>query len=121
MTVNLNVFANPLKICGCKPVTGWFRDGYCRHDFNDYGKHTLCAVLTDSFLSYSSAQGNDLITPVPEFSFPGLKKGDHWCLCVERWNQAYLDGVAPLVDLNATNQSVLDLIPLQKLLEYAYD
>ncbi|ABX08820.1 DUF2237 family protein [Prochlorococcus marinus] len=112
---DLNVLGEPLKICGCKPMTGWFRDGLCKADEADLGEHTICAVMTDSFLSYSKAQGNDLSTPMPEYSFPGLREGDHWCICARRWVQAYEDGVAPQIKLEATHQSVLSIISLDVL------
>ena len=77
----LNVLGEPLVVCGCAPMTGWYRDGSCRTDAADLGRHTVCCVVNDAFLSYSKAQGNDLSTPVPAFDFPGLKAGDHWCVC----------------------------------------
>ena len=112
---DLNILGEPLKICSCKPMTGWFRDGFCKPDEADRGEHTICAVMTDSFLSYSKAQGNDLSTPMPEYSFPGLREGDHWCICARRWIQAYEDGVAPQINLEATDQSVLSIVSLEIL------
>ena len=112
---DLNVLGEPLDQCNCKPMTGWFRDGSCRTDATDLGQHTICCVITETFLTYSKAQGNDLSTPVPAFGFPGLKPGDHWCVCAPRWKQAYEDGMAPPVRLQATEQSALKIIPLEVL------
>ena len=117
---NLNVLGEPLEICSCGPMTGWYRDGFCKTDMSDIGQHTVCCVLTESFLSYSKAQGNDLITPKPEYSFAGLNPGDHWCLCAPRWRQAYEDGMAPLVRLKATEIGALRVIGIELLMEYAY-
>tara|TARA_Y100001968_G_scaffold301689_1_gene314222 strand:- start:22954 stop:23328 length:375 start_codon:yes stop_codon:yes gene_type:complete len=115
----LNVYGNPLKSCSCSPMTGWHRDGFCKTDSSDIGEHTICAVMNKSFLSYSYAQGNDLITPMPQYSFPGLKVGDHWCLCAERWKQAYDDGIAPMLILDSTEISVLSLIELEVLEKFS--
>jgi len=116
----LNVLGEKLQECSCRPKTGWFRDGYCHFDKQDSGNHTICCVMNNNFLIYSKSQGNDLSTPVPEYNFPGLKDGDHWCICLERWKQAYLDGLAPIVILEATNRVVLDSIPIKILKEYQY-
>ena len=110
-----NVLWTALRACNCSPLTGWYRDGSCKTDSSDFGMHTICAVMSDSFLSYSKAQGNDLSTPKPEYSFPGLKEGDYWCLCASRWKQAYEDGMAPFVNLEATEQSTLKIIDLEIL------
>ena len=115
-----NVLGTELESCNCDPMTGWYRDGSCKTDPADIGMHTVCAVVTESFLSYSKAQGNNLSTPVPEFDFPGLKEGDHWCLCASRWKEAYEDGMAPLVNLEATEASTLKIIDLQILQKYDY-
>ncbi|CZB15118.1 hypothetical protein FLM9_582 [Candidatus Synechococcus spongiarum] len=96
-------------------MTGWMRDGVCHTDALDVGRHTVCAVVTASFLSYSSAQGNDLSTPRLEYSFPGLQPGDRWCVCASRWQQALEDGMAPPVVLAATEISTLDLVSLEDL------
>lgn len=114
-----NVLGEPLEVCGCEPLTGWWRDGSCRTDSTDTGLHTVCCVMTDAFLSYSRAQGNDLSTPVPAFRFPGLKPGDHWCLCAGRWLEAYEDGLAPPVRLAACEERSLSVIPLEVLRSYA--
>jgi len=105
-----NVFGGDLRPCSTEPVTGYLRDGHCRDVDGDVGEHTLCAVLTAEFLTYSRDQGNDLITPRPEFDFPGLDPGDRWCLCVGRWVEALEAGVAPPVVLEATDESVLQAV-----------
>ena len=117
---DLNVFGSALELCSCNPLTGWFRDGHCISDPSDHGQHTVCCVMTESFLRYSKAQGNDLSTPMPAYEFPGLKPGDHWCVCAPRWRQAMEDGMAPPVRLEATEQGALAIIPLETLREYAY-
>lgn len=110
-----NVLGEPLQICGCEPMTGWWRDGNCRTDPSDAGLHTVCCVMTEGFLRYSRAQGNDLSTPRPAFRFPGLKPGDHWCVCASRWLQAHHDGLAPPVVLSACEERSLEVIPLELL------
>ena len=117
----LNVLGNKLLACNCKPMTGWFRDGFCHFDPRDRGKHTICCVMNINFLNYSKSQGNDLITPMSEYAFPGLKSGDHWCICLERWKQALLDGLAPEVVLESTNEVVLNSVPLEILKKYQYN
>ena len=114
----LNVLGKPLETCSCDPMTGYFRDGICNTDANDVGTHVVCAVVTQEFLEYSRSRGNDLIKPVPQWNFPGLKPGDKWCLCVSRWKQAVKADVAPLVDLNATHQLALKYVSLELLQEY---
>ena len=116
----LNVLGEPLQICSCEPKTGWFRDGYCHYDPLDSGNHTICCVMNINFLNYSKSQGNDLITAIPEYSFPGLNPGDHWCICLERWKEALNDGLAPPVVLEATNQVVLEAISFEILKEHRY-
>ena len=115
-----NVLGDKLKLCSCSPKTGWYRNGYCHFDPNDSGQHTICCVMDENFLNYSKSQGNDLITPIPEYSFPGLKSGDHWCICLERWKQALLDGLAPQVVLESTNEVVLESIPLEILKKHRF-
>ena len=114
-----NVLGTDLQPCSCSPMTGWYRDGSCKTDSTDIGMHTVCAVMTEQFLSYSKAQGNDLSTP--QIGFPGLKKGDHWCLCAPRWQEAYDDGMAPFVVLEATEESTLKIIDIETLRQYAYE
>ncbi|CRY92100.1 Conserved hypothetical protein [Synechococcus sp. WH 8103] len=116
----LNVLGKPLQVCGCSPMTGWYRNGTCQTDPSDLGQHSICCVMTEAFLRYSKAQGNDLSTPVPAFQFPGLKPGDHWCVCAPRWKQAYDDGMAPLVSLEATENTALSVVSLDQLKEHAY-
>jgi hypothetical protein len=116
---NLNVFGEPLKTCSENPLTGFFRDGCCRTDENDFGSHTVCAVVTKEFLEFSYQMGNDLITPCPLYRFAGLRPGDRWCLCASRWLEAYFAGKAPMVDLEATNEKALEIIPMEILLQFA--
>ena len=116
-----NVLGLPLEDCSRQPMTGYFRDGCCNTDENDYGLHLVCAQVTQAFLYYSLDQGNDLITPVPDYDFPGLKPGDRWCVCAERWKQALDDGVAPPVVLAATHEKTLQIVDLATLLVYAID
>lgn len=117
----LNVLGGPLLPCSEKPLTGFFRDGCCNTSEEDFGSHTVCVVLTDEFLEYSRAVGNDLSTPRPEFDFPGLKAGQRWCLCAARWLQAFQAGKAPHVVLNSTNQAALEIVPLAELKRVAID
>lgn len=104
-----------MMICSGDPVTGFFRTGLCDTCGDDPGMHTVCARMTDGFLEFSAARGNDLSTPVPEYNFPGLKEGDFWCLCMQRWLEAYEAGSAPLVKLESTHASVLEFIDLDIL------
>ena len=121
MYESLNVFGEALEDCGHDPVTGFFRDGCCNTSARDAGAHTVCARVTDAFLTYSSERGNDLMTPRPEFGFSGLKDGDSWCLCVRRWAEAHDAGVAPRVYLRRTHQRALDVVPMDVFLGYALD
>lgn len=114
-----NVFGEPLEICCTNPLTGYFRDGLCRTVFQDTGTHTVCAIMTDEFLKFSASKGNDLITPIPQYQFPGLKAGDKWCLCVMRWLQAEKSGKAPKLILEATHEKTLDYTSLSVLINYA--
>jgi uncharacterized protein (DUF2237 family) len=121
MTDEQNVLGTALEPCSTDPTTGFERDGYCRCNTEDFGRHEICAVVTEEFLQYSKAQGNDLVTPRPELDFPGLEPGDSWCLCVPRWREAREAGCAPPVVLESTNRAVLDSIALSALEEYAHD
>lgn len=103
------------------PRTGFYRDGCCRRGAQDEGLHLVCAQMTREFLEFSQARGNDLLTPVPEFNFPGLWPGDRWCLCVLRWKEAKEAGVAPPVVLAATHISTLEFVTLEELKKYALD
>lgn len=113
----VNVHGGPLKPCSTDPVTGFFRDGHCNTCAADQGSHTVCAVMTAEFLALSKYLGNDLSTPRPEFGFAGLKPGDHWCLCAGRFLQAWDEGAAPKVNLEATHLRALDIVPLKVLEE----
>jgi len=115
-----NVFGEPLEICCLKPMTGYFRDGSCRTDNEDAGTHTVCAVMTEDFLRFSAQMGNDLSTPIPYYKFPGLKEGDKWCLCVNRWIEAEKAGKAPKLILEATHEKTLDYTKLDLLVKYAF-
>jgi uncharacterized protein len=110
-----NVLGTPLELCGSDPETGFLRDGFCHHLQRDPGRHEVCAVLTDEFLTYSKAQGNDLVTPQPDLGFPGLAEGDRWCLCVPRWIEAERAGRAPPVVLEATSDAVLEDVSIELL------
>lgn len=114
-----NVLGTELKSCCTDPMTGFYRDGYCNTGVEDTGRHTVCIVATDEFLEYSRSAGNDLSTPMPQYSFPGVKAGDKWCLCVDRWQQALDDDMAPLVDLEATHENALQVVRLEDLMEYS--
>ena len=107
-----------LEECSNDPLTGWFRDGCCNTDENDHGVHTVCAKVTTECLEWLKEAGNDLITPHPEFGFPGLKDGDKWCLCSLRWLEAYHEGVAPPILLKSTNKLVLNHIDIEILKNY---
>ena len=121
MDDRINVLGAPLVPCSTDPLTGFFRDGHCNTCAADEGSHTVCAVMTEEFLAYSKYVGNDLSTPRPEFRFPGLKAGESWCLCAARFLQAADEGCAPKVDLNATHQRALDIVPLELLRSHASD
>lgn len=114
-----NVLGQPLQTCGTDPVTGFFRDGCCNTGPDDRGIHTVCAIVTDEFLETSRQLGNDLITPAPQFGFPGLHAGDRWCVCAARWLQAYEAGAPCPVVLEATHENTLNTIPFEILLQYA--
>ena len=117
----LNVFGKALKTCSDDPLTGFFRDGCCNSSVNDLGEHTVCAILSDKFLKFSLSKGNDLVTPRKEFDFPGLMEGDRWCLCVDRWIEAYKNACAPRIILEATNIDVLKKIDMEILKKFALD
>jgi uncharacterized protein (DUF2237 family) len=116
-----NVLGGPLEVCGTDPVTGFFRDGCCSTGPEDVGSHTVCAVVTSEFLEHQRSVGNDLVTPVPEWRFPGLQPGDRWCVVAVRWLQAYQEGAAPPVVLAATHERATDVVPLRLLREHAMD
>jgi uncharacterized protein (DUF2237 family) len=117
----LNVLGTPLATCSTEPMTGFFRDGCCNTGPMDSGVHTVCAEVTAEFLAHSKYLGNDLSTPRPEYGFVGLKPGDRWCLCAARFLQAHEEGVAPRVNLAATHERTLDIVPEAVLRSYALD
>jgi uncharacterized protein len=116
-----NVLGQPLASCSIEPLTGFFRNGCCDTAAEDLGSHTVCVVVTDAFLSFSKARGNDLSTPVPAYGFPGLKAGDRWCLCAARWLEAFEAGAMPRVVLQATHEGALAYCALEDLKRYAMD
>ena len=114
-----NVLGGELKPCSVDPVTGFYRNGCCETGPHDLGLHTVCAVMTEAFLAYSKAAGNDLSTPHPEYAFPGLKPGDRWCLCAPRWKEALDAGMAPMLVLESTHEETLAIVPLGVLKDHA--
>ena len=117
----INVYGEPLESCSDDPLTGFYRDGCCNTGAADVGSHTVCVQLIDEFLQFSKRKGNDLTTPVPEFSFPGLRAGDRWCLCAERWMEAHQADCAPRVYMRSTHTRALEIIPLAVLTRHAID
>lgn len=116
-----NVLGGPLQTCCTSPMTGFYRNGRCDIGPQDRGVHGVCAQMTEAFLNYTKAQGNDLSTPNPMFGFPGLQPGDRWCLCAARWQEAFEDGVAPPVILSATHGGVLGIVSLEDLKKHAME
>jgi uncharacterized protein len=116
-----NVLGNDLEPCGFDPLTGFYRDGCCNTGAEDIGVHVVCAQMTDEFLAFSQARGNDLSTPMPAAGFPGLQAGDRWCLCASRWQEAFEAGVAPPVYLDATDIRALEWCSLEALRRHALD
>lgn len=121
MSTSLNVVGGLLEPCSLDPITGFFRDGCCETGPDDVGQHTVCAQVTGAFLEYSLRRGNDLITPRPEYGFPGLMPGDQWCVCASRWAEALAAGVAPPVVLACTHAKALELVKMHDLLDHAVD
>lgn len=119
MNLPKNVLGTELQPCCNDPVTGFYRDGYCRTGRQDEGVHIVCVEVTKSFLEFSQSVGNDLSTPMPAYEFPGLKPGDRWCLCVSRWQEALRAGVAPQVVLSATHMSTIEFVDLEDLQQFA--
>ena len=115
-----NVFGEVLIPCCASPATGYFRDGLCRTDHKDSGTHVVCAAVTEEFLEFSRSKGNDLITPIPYWNFPGLQPGSKWCLCISRWLEAENEGKAPPIILKATHQKALNYTTIKILQKYAY-
>lgn len=116
-----NVLGGELEPCGTEPMTGFFRDGCCNWSPENTGYHTICAVVTAEFLEHQRSIGNDLVTPGPQFGFPGLRPGDRWCVTARNWLRAHLDGAAAPVVLASTNERTLDLVELEVLRRYAVD
>lgn len=116
-----NVLGGELAPCSLDPVTGFFRNGCCETGAHDVGMHTVCAVMTEDFLTFSRLVGNDLSTPMPEYGFAGLKPGDRWCLCAPRWKEALDAGAAPKVVLEATHEETLAIVPLGVLKDHAVE
>lgn len=116
-----NVLGGELLPCSFRPLTGWFRDGCCRTGADDRGRHVVCAEVTAEFLAFSASRGNDLSTPRPELGFVGLKPGDRWCLCADRWREAHEAGAAPAVVLGSTHEAVLRTVDLEDLAALALD
>jgi uncharacterized protein (DUF2237 family) len=121
MENSINVLGETLESCSDDPLTGYFRDGCCNTSDQDAGSHTVCARVTEEFLAFSRSRGNDLVTPRPEFGFPGLRPGDRWCLCAARWLEAERHGAAPRVVLKATHERALEIVSLASLRTHAID
>jgi uncharacterized protein len=116
-----NVLGTPLEPCGTDPLTGFFRDGCCNTGPEDFGSHTICAVVTAEFLEHQRSIGNDLVTPMPHYRFPGLVPGDRWCVTAANWLRAHEDGAAALVVLASTHERAVDIVPLEALRQHAVD
>jgi len=116
-----NVLGEILESCSTDPITGWYRDGCCNTDENDRGLHTVCVKVNDDFLQWCKEAGNDLITPHPEFGFPGLKDGDKWCVCASWYARALEAGKGCPIYLKATHEKTLELVKIEKLKEFAVD
>jgi uncharacterized protein (DUF2237 family) len=116
-----NVLGGELEGCGTEPMTGFYRDGCCRTSAEDFGSHTICAVVTAEFLEHQRRIGNDLITPMPQFNFPGLAPGDRWCVTAVNWLRAHRDDAAAYVVLASTHERTLEIVPLEVLQQHAVD
>jgi uncharacterized protein len=116
-----NVLGGPLESCSTDPLTGFFRDGCCSTGPEDFGRHTICAVVSAEFLAHQLSIGNDLSTPMPMYRFPGLVPGDRWCVTALNWLRAHTDGCAAAVVLASTHERTLEVIPLDVLKKYAVD
>lgn len=116
-----NVLGGALECCCMQPLTGFYRDGCCNTGQQDFGLHIVCVEMTNQFLQYCKSVGNDLSTPRPEYDFPGLKAGDRWCLCAQRWVEAYSEGVAPRLYLRSTHEKMLEFVSLEVLASYGLD
>jgi uncharacterized protein (DUF2237 family) len=116
-----SVLGRPLRSCSERPKTGFFRDGCCNTSEDDRGAHVVCAQMTAEFLAFSRAHGNDLSTPAPQAGFPGLRPGDRWCMCAERWKEAFEAGCAPPVFLASTHERALEHVSFDQLKRHALD
>lgn len=114
-----NVLGTPIEMCCGNPMTGFYREGFCRTGQSDAGVHIVCAEMTAEFLAFSKSRGNDLSTPMPQYDFPGLVPGDRWCLCVSRWQEALEAGVAPKVFLEGTHMSAIEFVSIEDLKAHA--
>ncbi len=121
MDESVNVFGEKLKPCSHDPLTGFFRNGCCDTSKEDIGSHTICVRVTEEFLKYSASCGNDLITPKPQWGFPGLRPGDKWCVCAIRWLEAYKGGAPAPVYLHSTHKKALEIVPLEILERFQAD
>lgn len=121
MTEAKNVLGQKLEICCTSPMTGFYRNGMCETGAQDFGSHVVCAQVTQEFLEFTKARGNDLSTPMPMYDFPGLKPGDRWCLCASRWKEALDAGFAPPINLAATHEATLKVVSLEVLKEHSVD
>ena len=119
MSEAMNVIGSKLQSCCTSPMTGFYRDGSCNTGAGDFGAHVICAQMTEEFLAFTKAQGNDLSTPVEGGYFPGLKPGDRWCLCASRWQEAFDAGVAPPVILSATHATAIEYVSMNDLKQHA--
>ena len=119
--MEINVLGEELEPCSDDPVTGFFRDGCCRTGAEDLGSHTICAVVTAEFLEHQRSIGNDLVTPMPQYAFPGLMPGQRWCVTARNWLRAHADGAAAYVVLASTHERALEIVPLETLREHAVD
>ena len=117
--ITLNVLGQPLVPCSFDPLTGFFRDGCCKTNEQDAGSHLVCAIVSNDFLQFSLKRGNDLITPRPEYQFPGLITGDQWCLCITRWVEAFQSGCAPMIKLESTHIKALETVSLDTLQQFS--
>jgi uncharacterized protein (DUF2237 family) len=117
----LNALGGPLEPCGTEPLTGFYRDGCCSTGPEDLGSHTLCAVVTREFLEHQRSIGNDLVTPMPQYRFPGLVPGDRWCVTAANWLRAHRDGAAAPLVLASTSSAALEIVPLEVMRQYAVD
>ena len=116
-----NILGTDLKCCGTKPMTGYFRDGFCRTTETDRGRHVVACIVNEKFLHFTRQMGNDLSSPNPMYNFPGLKPGDKWCVCALRWKEAFDAGCAPEVILEATHEKSLDYVNLDDLISMSSD